>query len=145
MKKDQLTIPFDDIVIKIITKMWYPINYFKLSFGKQDQIVNYINELKKEFQLDDNISEKKLQSFLRKEVDHKTINRVSQKITKYVPYRFIRPWFSTETMGLKDHLVHGSILNIQHTKKDQIPYIIDSNNRLIILNSEIKKMIQTMF
>ena len=145
IEKDQLTIPFDDIVIKIITKMWYPINYFKLSFGKQDQIVNYINELKKEFQLDDNISEKKLQSFLRKEVDHKTINRVSQKITKYVPYRFIRPWFSTETMGLKDHLVHGSILNIQHTKKDQIPYIIDSNNRLIILNSEIKKMIQTNY
>jgi len=143
IEKDQRTITFDDIVIKMITKMWYPINYFKLSFGKQDQIVNYTTELKKEFQLDDNITEKKLQSFLRKEVDNKTINRISQKITKYVPYRFIRPWFSLETMGLKDHLVNGSILNIQNTKKDHTPYIIDSNNRLIILNSEIKKMIQT--
>lgn len=94
LEKDRDQISFDDIVIKIITKMWYPINYFKLSFGKQDKIEAYINNLKDEFQLDDNITEVKLESILRNQVDHKTITRISQKITKYVPYRFIRHWFS---------------------------------------------------
>jgi hypothetical protein len=36
IEKDQRTITFDDIVIKMITKMWYPINYFKLSFGNTE-------------------------------------------------------------------------------------------------------------
>lgn len=142
IEKDQPTITFDDIVIKIITKMWYPINYFKLSFGKQDKIVDYINELKIEFELDDNITEAKLQTFLRKHVDDKTIQRISQRITNYVPYRFIRPWFSQETRGIEDHLVNNTILSLQNTKRGQVPYSIDSNQRLITIDSKMSQIIK---
>lgn len=145
IEKDEKTLTFDEIVIKLITKMWYPINYFKLSFGKQDKVVDYINDLKEEFQLDDNIIEIKLLSFLRKEVDHKTIQRISQKTTKYVPYRFIRPWYTEETRNLKDYLVNDAILNAQTNQEGEVPYLIDDNKRLITINTETKRMIENNY
>ena len=51
---------FDEIVLKIISKLWYPVNYYKLSFGKVDQCSNYVNLIKTKYSLEDNIREKDL-------------------------------------------------------------------------------------
>ena len=40
------TISFDEITLKVISKLWYPVNYFKLSFGNIDQCSRYIKEIK---------------------------------------------------------------------------------------------------
>ena len=145
VERNQVEIDFNDIVIKMITKMWYPINYFKLSFGKQDKIVDYVNELKNEFRLDDNISEKKLETFLRAKSTHNTIISISRKLTNYVPHRFLRPWFSAETRGVEDQLVNGIILKLQESKKNNLPYIIDSDYRRIFVNLEMIKLIKTHY
>jgi hypothetical protein len=125
----------DEIAIQMIVFSWYPVNYYKLSLGKQDQISLHINQLKNIFkELNDDIKEDDLLSFLFNNKEHHEIKDILNKLTRYVPFRFIRPWFD-ETIGIKDGLVHQQILLLQNSKKQLIPYFIDITNSEIQLNS----------
>ncbi|MBS3771079.1 MAG: hypothetical protein KGY69_12590 [Bacteroidales bacterium] len=34
----------NDLAVTMISKVWYPVNYFRLSFGKQDKIVRAVEK-----------------------------------------------------------------------------------------------------
>lgn len=46
-KTEELRIDVWDIVIRMIANAWYPIHYFRLSFGKSDSLFNIVIELQK--------------------------------------------------------------------------------------------------
>jgi len=138
-KTDRLS--FEDIVFQIIAKIWYPVNYSDLSFGKLDQFSKYVLSIKDEYGLSSDIKESELLYFLVDNKDDEFIKSIVLKITRYVPYRFLRTWFSYETRGLKDSEVNDAIINLQDTKKEEIPYIIDLEHKTIILNSRYVKYI----
>ena len=41
-------IPFDYLLSRMVALAWYPSNYFRLSFGKADQLAHCVEVLKKE-------------------------------------------------------------------------------------------------
>ena len=134
-EKKRKTLNLDEIAIQMIVFSWYPINYYKLSLGQQDQISTHISELKNFFnELSDDIKEDDLLLFLYKNKEHNAIKDILNKLTRYVPFRFIRPWYQ-ETIGIKDGIVHKQILSLQNSKKHIAPYIIDLNKNEINLNS----------
>lgn len=108
-KEGKKEISYDDIVLKIISKLWYPVNYFKLSFGKIDQCSKYVKNIQNKYLLEDNISEDDLYKFLVANKNSDFLNKITKELTKYVPYRFIRPWYGNEMRGLKDSLVNSRI------------------------------------
>tara|TARA_B110000902_G_C14268967_1_gene572432 strand:+ start:1581 stop:2642 length:1062 start_codon:yes stop_codon:yes gene_type:complete len=124
---------FDEIVLKIISKLWYPVNYYKLSFGKVDQCSNYVNLIKKKYRLEDNISEKDLYKFLISNKESELLIGITNELTRYVPFRFIRPWVSKETRGIKDSLVNLKILELNN---EASPYSIELEQQKIIINSD---------
>jgi len=126
-------ISFDEIVLKIISKLWFPVNYFKLSFGKIDQCSKHIRQIQKNYQLKDNINEKDLYEFLIESKDSEFLLKIINELTRYVPYRFIRPWFTEQTRGLKDGLVNSRILEVQN---ESAPYKININLKTIKINQE---------
>jgi len=132
-QKETLEIGFDEIILKIISKVWYPVNYFKLSFGKIDQCSKLVKEIKSNYNLEDNIKEQDLYRFLIQHRDSEFIMKITNELTRYVPYRFIRPWYSVETRGLKDSIVNSEILKLQN---DRAPYIIEQNSKKISINKE---------
>ena len=119
---------FDDIVISLIANIWYPVNYFKLSFGKQDQFCKHVTSIKNEFNLNDDIKKSDLIKFLKKNNNNKLLIKIINDITKYVPYRFLRSFYSQETRGLNDALVNDKIILIQDLKHE-IPYTINVSKK----------------
>nr|WP_315239981.1 hypothetical protein [uncultured Flavobacterium sp.] len=93
--KERKNFKFDEIAIQMIVFAWYPVNYYKLSLGKQDQLAKYIIEIKNNFsELNDDIREEDLLLFLRSNKEQRILKEILNKLIKYVPYRFVRPWFN---------------------------------------------------
>ncbi len=61
--------------------------------------------------------------------------KITKELTRYVPYRFIRPWYGNEMRGLKDSLVNSRILELQN---ESAPYTIDSNLKNILFSNNWK-------
>jgi hypothetical protein len=128
-------IKLDQIAIQMIVFSWYPVNYYKLSLGKQDQLSIHITKLKCCFdELNDDIKEDDLLVFLIRNKENILVKDILNKLTRYVPFRFIRPWYN-ETIGVKDGIVHQYILSLQNSKIHLTPYFIDLETNEINLNS----------
>ena len=133
LHKKECEISYDEIVLKIISKLWFPVNYFKLSFGKIDQCSKHLKQIQKTYELEDNISEHDLYQFLIKHKDSILLIKITKELTRYVPYRFLRAWYDKETRGLKDGLVNSKILELQN---ESAPYIVHLRLKKIIINKE---------
>lgn len=105
-------IALDYLLSRMVALAWYPNNYFRLSFGKSDQTARCVELFKSETQLSAN---EKI-AVIANEALHLLQNnstsmaaRELRKLDRYVPYRFLRPWFAGELAGLKDSLVNEKI------------------------------------
>lgn len=141
-QNDSEIISFDEIVFKIISKLWYPVNFFKISFGKIDKCSKYVKQIQGKYNLADNISEADLYDFLIDHRDSDFLVKITDELTKYVPYRFIRPWFNQETRGLKDGLVNSKIIELQN---ESAPYVIDLSCNKIKINAKWFDWIKTNY
>ncbi|MBD2364928.1 hypothetical protein H6G36_27840 [Anabaena minutissima FACHB-250] len=105
-------ISFEEIIVEMLANAWYPHNYFKLSFGIQDQIANKLDSLDLEITepiLKFRDTDKKL---LRKLIQSQNLDDIISFISRYVPFRLIRPFFAQETKGLVDAKINQTIINI---------------------------------
>jgi hypothetical protein len=135
-EKRSIVLKLDEIAIKMIVLAWYPVNYYKISLGKQDQISTHIKYLQNQFiELKDDIKEDILFQFLIENRNNDIVKEVISKLIKYVPFRFIRPWFDA-TKGIKDGLVHKQILTLQHSITNSPPYYINLHDNEILFNEE---------
>ena len=119
-------ISFIDISFKMLSLVWYPINYYKISLGKQDQLTKYILKIKSEFNLEDDISENDLILLLNKNKDKKIMRNILSNMMRYVPYRFIRPWIK-ESIALPDGEVNDMIIKL-HKDNNTVYYINKKND-----------------
>ncbi|MEH2134326.1 MAG: HNH endonuclease domain-containing protein [Nostoc sp.] len=125
-------ISFREIIVEMLATAWYPHNYFKLSFGKQDQIANKLDALDLEItepilKLKD--TDKKL---LRVSINNQNLDDIVISINGYVSYRLIRPFFSQETRGLKDYDVNPTIISLANNQ-------FDTKKPLYYFNAEDQK------
>ena len=122
-------ISFEEIIIEMLANAWYPHNYFKLSFGTQDQIANKLNYLNLA------ISEPILKfrdtnkNLLRKAIQEQNLDDLVIFISRYVPFRLIRPFFAQETKGIKDYDVNPTLIDLAKSK-------FDTKKPLYCFNSE---------
>lgn len=87
-----MIISFREIIIEMLANAWYSHNYFKLSFGTQDQIANVLDSLKLE------ITEPILKFtdtdkfLLRETIDNNNLARIIDNFKKNVTFRLLRPF-----------------------------------------------------
>lgn len=135
-KKENQNFNLDEIAIQMIVLAWYPVNYYKISLGKQDQLTAYIKELKIHFsELKEDIKEDDLFHFLNKNKNLQVIKEIINKLIKYVPFRFIRPWFN-ESIGIDDGKVNTLIITLQDSPNKHLPYKINLKTNKICLDLE---------
>jgi len=136
------SISFREIIVEILANAWYPHNYFKLSFGSQDQIATKLETLVLEITepiLKFRDTDKKL---LRKTIQTQNIEDIIIFISRYVPFRLIRPFFNTETKSLVDSKVNQCLIELSKDRFEVIKplYCFDSENSkdctAIILNQD---------
>lgn len=91
-KTENLKISVWDIVIRMVANAWYPIHYFRLSFGKSDSLFDIVMELQRITQIPIDANSKTVIEGLKSRLDDIQIKRLLNTLTINVPYRFLSPW-----------------------------------------------------
>lgn len=135
-----------DLILEMITEIWYPINFFKLSFGKQDQFAKYIEKLQVELDISPEINKKDdLLNALKNHLSNDTVLDTIRIFSRYVPYRFISPWFSEQLRGLPDsrkNQIIQSLSNLTFDTNLNVPIYRLLNESLIEINQNWHEYLQ---
>lgn len=93
VEEGNVEIPKKKLFAKMISNSWYTINYFHISFGKQDKFQVAVETILKKEKL--TIDEKKsyINDILENSKNNDTIKQLYH-FDKNVPHWFLSPWFS---------------------------------------------------
>ena len=112
-KSDNPRISVWDIVIRMVANAWYPIHYFRLSFGKSDSLFDIVMALQHITQIPIDANSQIIIEGLKSRLEDKQIKRLLNTLTLNVPYRFLRPWIDTsddkEMLKRSQTLENGSL------------------------------------
>jgi hypothetical protein len=93
----EIRIRKNDLFAEMVANAWYTVNYFKISFGKQDQLQSAISRLKELEKL--TVDEDRLTISKRlSETANQSTARELRYFNKEVPHRFLSPWFRVSDM-----------------------------------------------
>ncbi|MDH5404841.1 MAG: HNH endonuclease [Candidatus Heimdallarchaeota archaeon] len=116
-KKESKYIFVDHLCHQMVVNAWVPHYVFKLNLGTSDgfklifENIN-VNNLPKNSR---EISKIVLNEYKENEILNKKVNNLG----RYVPYRFLRPFFPTELKGLPDHKINDKIKELSNNNVDE--------------------------
>ena len=93
VEEGNTNIPKRKIFSRMISNSWYTVNYFHVSFGKQDLIQEAVRTILKIENLTVDENKKTINNVLENTVNIETV-QVLNHFDKNVPHWFISPWFS---------------------------------------------------
>ena len=85
-------VAFKEIAVDMLAIGWYPLKYYHLSFGKQDQVGKTINKLvvtKTTYAVTNMLFQQQLKKHIIEQADQLNLS----ELTRYVPYRLLSPFF----------------------------------------------------
>ncbi len=97
VKEQRRQISVWEIIIAMIAEAWYPIHYFRLSFGKSDSLYNQIIELQKELNIPIDAKKDEIKKRIIGNLNTQKIKCLLRVFTLNVPYRFLSPWINYTT------------------------------------------------
>ncbi len=92
VEEGNLDIPKKKIFSRMISNSWYTINYFHISFGKQDNLQIAVEKILNEENLTIDEKKSKLDYCIENSNNKETINQLSH-FDKNVPHWFLSSWF----------------------------------------------------
>jgi len=92
VKEQKTKISFWEIIAGMIAESWYPIHYFKLSFGKSDSLYMQSMALQQELNIPIDADKKKIKQLLIDNINDIHIKSLLRVFSLNVPYRFLSPW-----------------------------------------------------
>lgn len=123
-----------DLSLQMIAKVWYPLDYYRLSFGTQDQFKPIAQFISGHLPISTRNNAPDLFTQLRIQLTDRQLTSIHERVKqllRWVPYRFIRPFFEAETKGLPDHQVNNAVMNLAGTRAKS-PYYFDGE--AIVIN-----------
>lgn len=90
VKEGKTKVSFWEIIAGMIAESWYPIHYFKLSFGKSDSIYQQSLLLQEKLNIPIDANKAQIKKILLANISN--IKNLLGVFTKHVPYRFLSPW-----------------------------------------------------
>ena len=114
---------FDEIIAGMISEAWYPIHYFKLSFGKLDSLESNILEIQRILDIPIDASKESVKESILSSMSNSVIRRLLHVFTLNVPYRFLSPWIPKST--------DSQVVSLSQTFTNNCPYAIFDKTILI--------------
>ena len=103
-ENNQSVITLKDIALRMVANVWYPLDFFKLSFGKQDRFKAIADLISTRMVVDNTKNSPALFEQLKVKLSqddlHTVYGMVDERV-RYVPYRFVRP-FLNELIDVED-------------------------------------------
>ncbi len=128
IKKGNGAFYFDEIAITAIASAWSAVHSYKLNLGTSDQMTKWITQLDQTFsQLDRKDIAGQLEALFRRDGQKTgTLPTIVSEFSRYVPYRLLTPFFSTELRGLPDGEKNQRILELSQQKNSKALYRIET-------------------
>lgn len=104
-----------DIALRMLANVWYPLDYFKLSFGSQDGFKNVAKFVSSKITVDNRPTSRSLFEQIKQGFTEKDLSDLTQetkKLYRWVSFRFVRPFIQTETKGILDQNVNAVITRV---------------------------------
>lgn len=119
VKEQRQQISFWEIIVGMVAEAWYPIHYFRLSFGKADSFYTQIIEIQRELNIPIDAKKAEIKKKILENIHLPQIKKVLNVFKLNVPYRFLSSW-------------------IQYTTDKQVSFLSQSytNNCLYSINGE---------
>lgn len=120
-------ISFEYLLSRMVALAWHPNNFFRLSFGKADQLARSVAALQQESGLANKANLSDIANAATRVLADGSGSAIYADLwakAKYVPYRFLAPWFAVETKGLNDSQVNKKITELSNKyfqKHDRLP------------------------
>ncbi len=127
-KTQNLKISVWDVVIRMVANAWYPIHYFRLSFGKSDSLFDIVMELQRITQIPIDANAETITAGIKSRIDDKQVKKLLNTLTLNVPYRFLSPWIKTsddKLMVVRSQRLENGCLYSLH--KDNGEFFIELN------------------
>ena len=118
VKEQRRRISFWEIIVGMIAEAWYPIHYFRLSFGKSDSLYNQIIELQKELNIPIDAKKDEIKKQIFNNLTIPKIRGLLRVFTLNVPYRFLSPWINYTTDNQVVELSQSYTNNCIYSIKD---------------------------
>ena len=97
VKERKARMSFWEIIAGMVAKSWYPIHYFKLSFGKSDSLYVQSLVLQQELNITIDADKSRIKRILLDNIDNSRVKSMLRVFTLNVPYRFLSPWITYTT------------------------------------------------
>lgn len=139
---NNLVIPVEELICRMLANVWYPVNYFHLFFGKQDKLSRAILEIKNVCNISVDSNKETVLKEIREIIKgNNHIKKLVTQLSRYVPYRFLRPWYSTELIRKADAEINDLVLNysvrdFNNSSKLPLYQLIKKNSLYIEINSD---------
>lgn len=114
VRQEKTRINVWEIMVTMVANAWYPVNYFRLSFGKSESLYEAILALQKEYNIPINISVRDLTNLLKELIQRPDVRKQLNFLQMNVPFRFcvrgsIRPMIVKRLSALKHLRTDASI------------------------------------
>lgn len=103
-----------DLALRMVANVWYPLDYFKLSFGKSDgfkKIADYISD---KMLVDHSVKSLDLFSQINSRLTGRELDVVNEMVEeklRYVPYLFVRPFLKDQVTAGDDNWIRRQIID----------------------------------
>ncbi|GAA4339302.1 HNH endonuclease domain-containing protein [Flaviaesturariibacter amylovorans] len=103
---------WEELTQEMFAQVWYPLTYYKLSFGKKDGFIKIAEQLPAHLKINNAPGApsviRQVETLLSAQEKERFYAAVLS-LTNYVPFRFLRPFFQEEIAKVKDHDVNRAI------------------------------------
>ncbi|MEZ4886419.1 MAG: HNH endonuclease domain-containing protein [Chitinophagales bacterium] len=107
-----IVIEMKSLAAKMVSNVWYPLSYYKLSFGKQDGFKGIADEISSKMDIDNRPNSADLFKQIEGKLTTFEIEAINNKVLTlldYAPYLFIRPFWQELLKGEKGYKVNEHI------------------------------------
>ena len=112
-KTNDPEISYEQLSMNMLALVWYPLDFYKLSFGPADSFKRLAEEVTMYLNIDNGISSPSLLNQLQTNLSFKIHKKLSKNITvilkRYVAHRFIRPFFDESLRRIIDSEINPGI------------------------------------
>jgi hypothetical protein len=84
-----------EIIVGMIAEAWYPIHYFRLSFGKSDSLYDKIITIQQNLNIPIGANKDEIKNILKAKLNDREFKRIIRIFKQNVPYWFLSPWVTS--------------------------------------------------
>lgn len=118
-RSDERSLRLADIFTEMAVAAWHPVCLYRLSLGRQDKLQDMIVEIQQTSRLQPNAIPEEIRKFV---AGSAAANAKLDFLKRYVPTRFLTPWFADKLRGERDEAARTQEIQAMANDSQPTPF-----------------------